>query len=93
MLNFDEDLKLSITDQKPKFKIKVYPNPTDGQLYLNAPSILRNVEIQIFDITGKKVYQNEFHELQQLMLPESSGFYFLHIKHLGTNYHFKVFKR
>lgn len=93
MFSFDEDLTLSITDQQPQLNIKAFPNPTDGEVYFNAPSVLTNTEVQIFDATGKKVFQNEFHELKQLRLPDVSGFYILQMKYQGTSYYFKILKK
>ncbi len=38
--------------------VNVYPNPSNGELYLSLKSNEFNVTLQIFDFTGKMVYQD-----------------------------------
>lgn len=47
-------------EQTSEGTIKIFPNPTEGQLSVKLIDFesLENARIQIFDLTGKKVYEN-----------------------------------
>lgn len=63
-------------------KLKVFPNPTDGNIFLDLSNIEQISAIQIFDITGKIIFN--LHEINeqhfQLDLREKvSGIYFIKV--------------
>ena len=47
-----------------KAKLNVYPNPTDGHVYINIDlAVRKDGQVEIFDMLGKKVYNYEFKNL------------------------------
>ena len=43
----------------------IYPNPSDGNFYISTDNSLTSaVQVSIFDITGRIVYQNSFTDMQ-----------------------------
>ena len=47
-----------------KALLNVYPNPSDGHVYINVDlSVRKDGKIEIFDVMGKKVYNYEFKSL------------------------------
>ena len=58
--------------------VKIYPNPTDGLLYIdaNTESI---IGITVFDVLGKKVLQLQGNKQQVDISTIESGMYFLRI--------------
>lgn len=61
--------------------ISVYPNPTDGKLYLNFREPF-NGELVIYDLSGKICFSHTLHESQNvnLKIDGESGVYFLEIR-------------
>ncbi|TDP60682.1 T9SS type A sorting domain-containing protein [Flavobacterium dankookense] len=49
-------LSNSVFDEK---KISLYPNPNNGVFNIELPSQIDNAQLNIFDISGKKIYSNE----------------------------------
>tara|TARA_R110000868_G_scaffold1389_18_gene10785 strand:- start:5097 stop:6644 length:1548 start_codon:yes stop_codon:yes gene_type:complete len=41
--------------QSKNIEVKMFPNPTDGIMYLSVPSNLTEISIQLFDMLGKQV--------------------------------------
>jgi len=78
------DFTDAINDPEIVKNIKVFPNPTSNQLFVNIdlPS-LENTEIQIFNLDGKLLLDNQFSSPQnQIELNVSnfaSGIYILKI--------------
>lgn len=62
-------------------QIKLFPNPSNGELYITAILQSNQPYIQIFDITGRKVYQqNIFAGVNYVSLPTiNSGCYIIKI--------------
>jgi hypothetical protein len=86
---FNKELlqNVSVNDFEQKIAMSIYPNPTRGNvtLLLDYPSN-DNLEINIFDLSGKRVYQNNIglstgvnHKLLDINYL-TSGIYLLSIK-------------
>ena len=48
---------LSVDDINSDIYVDIYPNPSNGKITINGKNIQ---QIEIFDITGKSIYQNTF---------------------------------
>jgi len=70
------------TDDIVEDLIKIYPNPTDGTLYLNLNKIYTNVSVSVYNLLGQTVYSAQHDSLQhtQLNLIGDSGMYVVAIK-------------
>ncbi len=64
----------------------VYPNPSKGTFNLQFKEVVTDFNVEIFDITGKMVYVNEFYQnsdlVKEIKIEEeiSKGVYFMTIK-------------
>ena len=72
--NWDENLDL-IDYQNPQSFI--YPNPSNGNL--NFSKTLTNQKIEVFSISGQKVYEIEVNNTNFIRLDLESGIYFLRL--------------
>ncbi len=75
-------------------EIKVFPNPTEGLIHLEIPEDYKNSFLQVYNIQGQEVYQNNEVSVGKTQLDMSflkSGIYF--IKIMGErNQHFSTVK-
>ncbi|WMI70226.1 LamG-like jellyroll fold domain-containing protein [Mangrovimonas sp. YM274] len=63
--------------------MKVYPNPTSGDLNVNLNGVYENVQVQLVSITGKVVGQYQFDNTNGFAIDLNninSGLYFLNLK-------------
>jgi len=62
--------------------IRVYPNPTTGDLFVDLEKINSALSLEVFDVTGKVILTQETQggEVISLKLKIESGLYFLKIK-------------
>ncbi len=63
-------------------KIKLYPNPTNGNVTIE-PGDIADIKISVFSITGEKVYSVDNASEAKIVLPASSfpqGVYFVRIQ-------------
>ena len=63
----------------------IYPNPNKGSFAVEFKDFVTSFSIEVFDITGKVIYENEFNQLSSLiqnvtMENTTSGVYFVNIK-------------
>ncbi|NHM00779.1 zinc-dependent metalloprotease [Flavobacterium difficile] len=64
----------------------IYPNPSTGTFNLQFKEIISDFNVEIYDITGKMVYVNEFYQntdlVKEIKIQDevSRGIYFLKIK-------------
>jgi len=68
----------------------IAPNPNKGTFNINFKEVLNNYSVQIYDATGRVVYEKEFSQNQELQQNVSlnstlSGVYFVSIKSDGVN--------
>lgn len=59
-------------------KFKLYPNPNDGEFSIDLPASVDEVQLYIFDVSGKQVYTDfSYHSGNSIALKNlSKGFYF-----------------
>lgn len=68
--------------QKEQLAISVYPNPTSGQLTLDLFAEPQDIEVEVSNIMGQTVLQQQYTNTQRinLELEGASGLYFVNIK-------------
>ncbi len=64
-------------DAQNNINLKIYPNPVYDQL--NVDVDIKQADISIFDMQGKKVYQNEYNQNPIELSDLSSGLYILRV--------------
>jgi len=67
-------------------QLHVFPNPASNQFTITLGSNNKNVEVNIFDITGKIIYSNVVIDTQQLVVNTgefSEGIYIVQIQSAG----------
>ncbi len=74
----DEELEIDEMQISEERAIKIYPNPSEGVLYISSKEKLSRVSI--YDLNGKLI--EEFRQMEQnrIELPEQKGFYLLRIQ-------------
>ena len=63
--------------------IRVFPNPTKNEFFINLGTPYENIKVTIKDILGNVVQMNTFHSRSKLLLSlnkEAAGFYFVEIE-------------
>ena len=63
-------------------EITLYPNPSEGLVYLDLGQVLPNGRITLLDLAGKQVQESQFESRQQMQLDlraQAAGIYFLQI--------------
>jgi len=75
--------------------INVYPNPTNGIINISAKEINANYQIEIIDISGKRVLKDKLNSSQKQVNIEnlSNGLYYLHLSNKKESYSVGVIKR
>ena len=84
------------TEEVTADTFEIYPNPAQDMVTINATSIGNNIEISLYDISGKLVMSDEFIALKEKQLDISSlksGLYFLHMSSDQQKYVYKLIKR
>ena len=93
ILAFQNESTLSQPDIVLKPNVKLYPNPTKGQLNLESNIQLNNVEI--YNVVGKQIAQIDLLDREEILdiSNYSSGIYFLKFKYEGSSQTVKVVKQ
>ena len=84
-----------VNENNAPLQISWYPNPVIDFIEFSIPEIPKNTTLQICDLSGRKVYDQELQEqsgrisLQSL----SSGMYIMQINTPTNNYSFKLLKQ
>ena len=75
-------------------EITIYPNPTDGMIYIDLGSI-KGVTIKVFNISGRLVYRkgNIRSKVHQFAFREPPGIYIFEISAQGEKRRFKLVKK
>ncbi len=62
-------------------KLKLYPNPNNGEFRIDLPEVIGEVQLRVFDISGKEVYTNFSYYSGNLIALKnlSTGLYFAKI--------------
>jgi len=71
--------QVTAIEKEQKFlDVKVYPNPTNGQLRIDG----KIKKARIFDLNGQLILEKSFdlYENKELFLDQKSGIYFLHLE-------------
>ncbi len=64
------------------FEVQMYPNPTNGQVYIDISSGIHNIDIAVIDITGRVVLQKQYPALERVVFDMSgkvAGMYFVNM--------------
>jgi hypothetical protein len=66
---------IGLNEVKQHLSVKIYPNPSNGFVFIDTESSIANVEV--YNVSGQKLrsYQTE----KTIELPQPAGLYFLHI--------------
>jgi len=92
LVNCDQLLSTSQFDQS---NLRIYPNPTQSNLFIDSRTGLGSVNLRIVDINGRIVLNKnvEIFDLYQLDISNlNSGIYFLTIKGDEDTYNHKIIK-
>ena len=76
-----EDITLGTVENTLKEAV-FYPNPFEEKLFINLGKNYHNISVEVFDFSGRTVYQNKFNnkDLLELQLKLNSGVYQLILK-------------
>ena len=90
-------LPLSVNTNAAPLGVVLYPNPSDGIYTLENKSgnLMENATVWVFDIVGKKVYDNTYANLNSTLIDltnQTDGMYFVKITSGDTQMHFKIIK-
>ncbi|PCI08411.1 MAG: hypothetical protein COB73_06915 [Flavobacteriaceae bacterium] len=87
---------LSVDDEnKSTDTFRLYPNPTDGTVYIDFGKNERNVTIEMSNLLGQMVYQKQFNNFNngQVELEGATGVYLLKIKTATKTRVYKIIKK
>ena len=77
----------SVTSVERSSDIKVYPNPTNGKLTIDAENF---EDVEVYDTSGRLIIKSSLKTID--LEEQSKGLYLLKINASGTTQEFKVFK-
>jgi len=83
--NLDGTLSIS-SPENNVLGVSIIPTVTDGTVYIKADKTLTDVAVNVFDITGRNIYQRNFENINPSeqsvnLLGYQSGVYFIKISH------------
>ncbi|MDN3676460.1 T9SS type A sorting domain-containing protein [Flavobacterium paronense] len=86
---------LNISDNNLLKNIVLYPNPTDGYLNIELKQVYTEIDIKVFDIKGREVYNqnNQNTDKTEIHLGFASGMYFVNITADGKSCTHKIIKQ
>lgn len=75
--------------------MQCYPNPTDGKVIIDLGKQFSNLQLELYDITGKKINTSSFYSTKTIKfdLNVDSGIYFLEVKTNDNSVFFKIIKK
>ncbi len=76
-------------------EVSVYPNPGNGRYRIDLGKIYPSVEIEVYDILGKRIRAQHVNQTAfiELLLTEPDGMYYLHLRMEETLMTFKLVKK
>ena len=77
VLLFILQLDLSLNNVSFDNDLTVFPNPTTG--ILNFKEVLQNEKIEIFSLTGQKIFYRKVNNINSIKLNLNSGIYLLKV--------------
>jgi ELWxxDGT repeat protein len=71
---------------------KIYPNPSNGEIFIVSENSIKIDSVEMFDLTGKSVYKENLKTIEgRLNLTGlSPGIYLLTVKSTGTSHTYKI---
>lgn len=88
------DCSTAIIENNTLESIKIYPNPTENNLTINAGNSDSFITITLFDVYGKTILHKEFKGEENVNLQSfSEGVYFLELKQEGKKQTKKIIKQ
>ena len=66
------DIKLSVSDNYQNYDIKIFPNPTSGQLIIENEELRENSIIEIYNVVGQCVYTTSLRGTKCRSNPENN---------------------
>lgn len=75
---------LSLTEYNPS-NIKVYPNPTSGSFTIDWQSIVEEVQLAVYDVSGRVVYNEMYYNVNEIgiNLAVAKGVYYITLNGLS----------
>ena len=72
---------VGLNDESLDLGLKIYPNPNSGTFTVNALNTSDKIDVQVFDLLGKKVLQlNQVNPITTVTINEREGVYLVKIK-------------
>lgn len=86
---------VSINSLASDTNIRVYPNPSNGEIFIDLSLISEVVEIEIFDYRSSKINASKSNgnSIEKIELRGGAGVYFVKIKGFSFNKVFKILKQ
>ena len=86
---------IGIEKHNSEMSIKVYPNPTKGNIFFDFGEVYERTEIKIFDLSMREVYKIELKNQEgiNLKLNIPNGIYFVNINSDGKQSRIKLIKK
>ncbi len=85
---------LGIKETIENIQLSVYPNPSNGTLYLNSPKPVNTYSIKVLDVMGKCVFMQELFQVGNttvIHVPElNTGIYFLSVSSETSHFTEKI---
>ncbi|MBA3679817.1 MAG: T9SS type A sorting domain-containing protein [Bacteroidetes bacterium] len=85
---------LGIKENIEKLNVWVYPNPSNGTLYLNSPTPVNTYKVKVYDLMGKCVFIEDLFQVGNTAILNVSqlnnGIYFLSISSESGNFIEKI---
>lgn len=81
-LNGNDEV-VGVKELKPSVSVSIYPNPTSGELYIDASSLEGNSTFSLYEVLGKKILQGSLkvgNSIERIdLLGIAAGIYFLKV--------------
>ena len=74
----DTCLSLAVNEIDYKNNLVVYPNPSNGTIYLKSEAVIKTVEV--YNTIGQKINEYSINSLESSISIQNQGIYFLNIK-------------
>jgi len=86
---------LSVGDVTDNVQLALYPNPTNGTIFIDFEKNQQNVSVQIVNLLGKTVFVKQFKNIEkgQVQFEGATGIYFLEVNSDNKTRVFKVIKK
>jgi Secretion system C-terminal sorting domain len=84
-----------VNETNSPLQISWYPNPVIDFIEVSIPEIPKNTTLQVFDLSGRKVFDQEIQDQSSKISLQSlsSGMYIMQINTPTNNYSFKLLKQ